>query len=256
MLPGCWLSEAATPSVEYRLAAAAASLGGSEGGRQRPFRTCLEPVRVIGGAKRWVDWADAGGMPASLRVSNPVDWLSAIVAARLRSPAPAAAGVRAKPAVSARLGDVAAFIERRTNDQLLAALLCGLALVDFDPPPELEAGSPGEEAIPPALYGLLKLCFPDHWPAAAAPSAAPAIHRCASAGQGGEAARLAARCLYAQGRSPSFDRIPVGAVSARAARRTAAALLFPITEGDFAALASAPFRSNGSLPIAPARHLS
>jgi CRISPR-associated protein Csx17 len=82
---------------------------------------------------------------------------------------------------------------------------------------------------PSSFYALLKLCFS---PARASEVAIPVVpeilHRAIS-GDGASASILAARRLRGSGRAPLISKLPV---SGDLARRTAAAILFPISNRD------------------------
>ncbi len=139
----------------------------------------------------------------------------------------------------AKLEDITAFIEGRTDDSLLADLLWGLSLIDWQQ--VREAGSTGEStirddwksddahrAVPSSFYALLKLCFRPKSDGEAIPLV-PAIHLRARSGDGLAASQLGARRLRGCGHAPLVRELPVAAA---AARRTAAALLFPISPLD------------------------
>jgi CRISPR-associated protein Csx17 len=85
------------------------------------------------------------------------------------------------------------------------------------------------QAVPSAFYALLKLCHRPESDAFPAIPLTPAIHRQAAAGRGLEASRLAVRRLRASGCAPLVRELPV---QEDTARRTAAALLFPISPRD------------------------
>jgi len=83
--------------------------------------------------------------------------------------------------------------------------------------------------IPSSFYALLKLCFRRKDQNGKAIPVVPAIHQRARMGDGLTASRIAARRLLASGEAPLVRELPV---SAAIARRTAAALLFPICPSD------------------------
>jgi CRISPR-associated protein Csx17 len=254
MLPACWLRGAAAPTVEFRLAAAVASLGGHHGGRAFPLRASVEPVRIFNGAKRWLDWSDWTGAHTARRATDPTAWLNAIISARMALPAQTGGpGFRQISPVYASLSDIAAFVDGRTNDRLLVELLSALALIEFEAvaAEEIPAARAEEDFHPSALYGLLKLCFPGRPLRGEEIAAIPAIHRLASAGRGTEAAIAAARRLGAAGFRSVGAPARIGAVSPKGAARIAASLLFPIAEEDLAFLARGVFRSVESSWIQP-----
>ena len=149
--------------------------------------------------------------------------------------------------ISARSADIAAFIEGRTDDRLLVRLLWGLALVDFgcDYSDDFKIGFLSERREAPALYALLKLCFSRHELRGVRVPFVAAIHRRASVGDGLAASILAARRLGASGLAPAIECIPT---SGPLVTRTAAALLFPVTEDDLRGLAERILRPNESEP--------
>jgi CRISPR-associated protein Csx17 len=88
------------------------------------------------------------------------------------------------------------------------------------------------EFVPSSFYALLKLCFRPKGENKAIPLV-PAIHHRARSGDGLAASQLAARCLRGSGYPPLVEKLPVAAT---VARRTAAALVFPISPRDFSLL--------------------
>ena len=146
----------------------------------------------------------------------------------------------------ARLEDITAFIKRRTNDALLADLIWGLSLVDWESivreeqryraasaevgEREWVASDDETRAVPSSFYALLRLCFRRSSGEADAIPLVPAILHRAIAGDGTAASELAARRLRASGHAPLVPTLPV---AGDIARRTAAAMLFPISHRDF-----------------------
>ena len=145
----------------------------------------------------------------------------------------------------AQLEDITDFIEGRTDDALLADLLWGLCLMDWQNP-ELNESDPSNQkrlrydwkkddfhrVVPSSFYALLKLCFQPKHGNRFIPLV-PAIHNRARSGQGREASELAARRLRGSGYAPLVGELPVEKIIAR---RTAAALLFPISPRDLSLL--------------------
>lgn len=232
-----WL-ERSSDCMEVRLAASLASSRASFGKGKETlwFRQHLEPLKR---AERG-EWFKPAW--SELSAENDVAWhdgdltdaLNAILSRRLVRVEKS--GARGWPDWSPRtvtLADVTAFIERRTNDALLADLIWGLSLVDWGHVPEERNTESVEDAIPSSFYALLRLCFrragkDDH----AIPLVPAILHR-AIHGQGRESSLLAARRLRASGQTPLVCELPV---SGDIARRTAAALLFPISPRDFSLL--------------------
>jgi CRISPR-associated protein Csx17 len=86
------------------------------------------------------------------------------------------------------------------------------------------------EAIPSSFYAILRLCFRPAIGKDDAIPLVPAILRHAMNGDGQSASKLAARRLCGFGKAPLVKDLPV---SGDIARRTAAAMLFPISHNDF-----------------------
>jgi CRISPR-associated protein Csx17 len=231
-----WLIDADNNSPEFRLAQSIAGTRSWLGSETLWFRQHLEPLKIAATNERsWVGW---DGVP-----SNDVVWhdgdltgaLNAILARRIMRVAQS--GAKGWPDTSprfARLDDITCFIEGRTNDALLADLIWGLSLLDWQQvkqsPPEFREIP---EAIPSSFYALLRLCFR---PASGKDDAiplVPAILNRAMNGDGKAASELAARRLRASGKAPLVDELPV---AGDIARRTAAAMLFPISPQDFGLL--------------------
>jgi CRISPR-associated protein Csx17 len=291
-----WL-ERVSDCTETRLAAALASSRASFGQGKETiwFRQHLEPLkRMERGEGFKPAWSE-------LSTENDVAWhdgdltdsLNAILSRRLiRVQKSGARGWPDWSPCTAALDDITAFIERRVNEPLLADLIWGLSLMDWEtlirderakrtllgvPPsggtasapasdaPEAETAleaegfpassrwlseatppenhaetnrtpagvpaKPAPEAIPSAFYALLRLCFRRKDPREdqdAIPLVPAILHR-AIAGDGTAASKLAARRLRASGHAPLIRTLPV---AGDIARRTAAAMLFPIAPRD------------------------
>ncbi len=243
-----WLREANTGTVEFRLAAALASVNCLQGKDALPLRCHLEPVHPAGGReKRWFEWTDAIETNVVWREGDLVQTLNAILARRLLSLEQVAKGYSDFSKIAAHAADLAAFIEGRTDDRLLARLLWGLTLVDFggDYSDDFKTGFPTERRDAPALYALLKLCFSRHEVRGVRAPLVAAIHRRARAGDGLGASALATRRLRASGLSPAIESIPA---SGPLVARTAAALLFPVTQDELGELAVRVLRPTVSEP--------
>jgi CRISPR-associated protein Csx17 len=117
-------------------------------------------------------------------------------------------------------------------------LLWGIACVGSDDSDsgDVEAlvGSPsadsGAAAVPSAFYALIKLCHHGATAGEQRIPLVPAIAHRAMNGDGKGASELASRRLTASGCSPLVKLLPV---SGEVARRTVAAMLFPISPRDF-----------------------
>lgn len=260
-------------SAEFRLAASLAGM------RVRPekskdflwFRQMLEPLDEGSIRGKWLKWDTLQNNNVAWHEGHLTDSLNAILARRIQRVEKAgAAGWPDWSPRYARLDDITTFIEQRTDDTLLADLLWGLSLLDWQAiahqersqqhaaaktqeltaassPSDDESSTDDEEednippinwrdetedrqqAIPSSFYALLKLCFRRQDKDRAAIPLVPAIHQRARMGDGLTASRLAARRLLASGEAPLVRELDVTATTAR---RTAAALLFPIHPRD------------------------
>jgi CRISPR-associated protein Csx17 len=96
---------------------------------------------------------------------------------------------------------------------------------------EAETASDSDQrAVPSSFYALLRLCFRRSSGKDDAIPLVPAILHRAMNGDGKTASELAARRLHGSGKAPLIKDLPV---SGDIARRTAAAMLFPIAPQDF-----------------------
>lgn len=239
------------PSAEFRLAASLASmsawLGSGDARGIFWLRSQLEPVEIKTGESRvWLSWLKNPSNDVTWHDGNLTDCLNAIMARRIQRVEKAGAvGWPDWSPCYAQLDDITDFIEGRIDTSLLADLIWGLSLIDWQVVKKNRI-SVGEHsqvskeredsgAIPSAFYALLKLCFARQSTAETLPviPLVPAIHQLARAGKGREASQLAARRLRASGRAPLVTELPVADVTAR---RTAAALLFPISPRDLTLL--------------------
>jgi CRISPR-associated protein Csx17 len=226
-----WLKDNRNDSrhgTEFRLAASLASLNGKFGKDWLTLRCHLEQVDSYIGkdsgrlAYRWGDVT-----------TNNVQWseaplptvLNDIFSRRLilNEDAP-----RTRSEVWASLADIKAFIEGQSDDNLLSDLLWSMSLIDWREKGGIPSHASGH-VVPPTLYALLKLCFPpvlEKQPEGIQQvPAIPAIHKHAAQGNGDQAALLAIRRLRGSGYHPLLRQITI---QGDYARRTAAALLFPI----------------------------
>ncbi len=242
-----WLTAADTHSAEYRLAASLAGLTGPIGKTWLPLRSQLEPV--FAGRKddrRWYSWQENASRDVVWHDGPLAGVLNAILARRVML---ASRNDRLADTsyISARLPDIAAFIEKRTDDRLLASLLWGLSLVDFGAEygDDFKLESPRDDREPPAFYALLKLCFSRHAVRETELPLVPAIHRRAVTGDGAGASELAIRRLRASGLP-----VAVGPMQLRGEpiQRAAAALLFPLNAADTHTLAERVLRPSETEP--------
>jgi CRISPR-associated protein Csx17 len=197
------------------------------------LRQHLEPINItVNKDCSWISWSDLPGNDVAWREGDLVDSLNAIFTRRvLRVARSRSCGWPDFSPRPARLGDITAFIEGRTNDDLLADLIWGLSLLDWQQVKPLSFGfQESPEAIPSSFYAMLRLCFrPSNGKDNAIPPVPAILHRAIN-GDGKAASELAARRLRASGHAPLVNELPV---SGETARRTAAAMLFPIGSQDF-----------------------
>lgn len=234
-----WFEMADDGSVEFRLAAALAGVRAPLGKQSLWFRQHLEPLEMGSSRERsWVNWADQPGNDVVWHDADLVSALNAVLARRLVRFEKAGCGGWGDIASRfARLEDITAFVEGRVNEELFADLLWGMACVDHGELSSISSDSEAQSkqnedsaAIPSALYALLKLCHHQLGKGDEPIPLVPAILHRAMNGDGKSASELAARRLRASGYSPLIRSLPV---SGDLARRTAAAMLFPISSRDF-----------------------
>lgn len=236
-LPPGWLRAADDGSVEYRLAVALASVGGWFRNQYFPLRRHLEAVVTVTGENGWVGWDDNARNEVVWHEGAIIDVLLAMMERRLLLAK--GSGAESWPEfarVTAWPSDIAAFIEGRIDEERFAQLLWGLSLIDFSQElrPEDRPGRPDAEArneTPPAFYAQLKLCFAGRLPNEKRVPVEPAIFHLAASGDGARASTQALRRLHGSSIPVLPLRIPLGG---EAARRSAAALLFPLWDSQLA----------------------
>ncbi len=220
-------------SAEFRLAQSVAGMRARLGKETLWFRQHLEPLSIAGNSERsWANWHEAADNDVAWHDGGLIDALNAMLARRLvRVGRSGAKGWPDDSPRFARLEDITCFIEGRTNDALLADLIWGLSLLDWQRvEPSSSEFRDTPEAIPSSFYAMIRLCFrlpsgkDDPIPLV------PAILYRAMNSDGEAASELAVRRLRASGRAPLVESLPV---SGEITRRTAAAMLFPISHRDF-----------------------
>jgi CRISPR-associated protein Csx17 len=232
-----WL-DASDSSPEFRLAQSLAGAKVWLGNETLWFRQHLENVVVTSNKERTrVAWDETPGNDVAWHDGELTGALNAILKRRLVRVAQCGAeGWPDETARFARLSDITAFIERRTNDALLADLIWGLSGIDWQrvkPLPIERRETP--DAVPSSFYALLRLCYrPASGNDPAIPLVPGILHR-AMNGDGKAASGMAARRLRGSERAPLVSDLPV---NGDVARRTAAAILFPISPKDFRLLES------------------
>ncbi|HNT16239.1 MAG TPA: type I-U CRISPR-associated protein Csx17 [Verrucomicrobiota bacterium] len=262
-----WLTQIAD-CPETRLAMSLASLRASfgKGMEKLWFRQHLEPLKRMERGEyfrpAWTEMSSENDV--AWHDGDLTDALNAILARRLvRVQQSSAKGWPDWSPRPARLDDITEFIEGRVNETLLADLIWGLSLVDWESvirderreaktrsteilsseeeisatddndSSEAENASDFEQrVVPSAFYALLRLCFrraKKGEEQEAIPLVPAILHRAINE-QGKEASILAARRLRASGKAPLVSELPI---AGDIARRTAAAMLFPISGHEF-----------------------
>jgi len=240
-LPRGWVNAVDNHTCEYRLAAALASVSAWFRKEFFPIRRHLEPVNVIAGEKAWVTWDEDARNEVVWNEGPIVNVLCAIMKRRMLLAK--SSGEPSWPefsSVTAWPADIAAFIEGRIDEARLAELLWGLCLVDFSGKSAGEimaksATGGGDEETPPAFYAQLKLCF-SRLPGDKRVPIEPVIFNLAASGDGARASTQALRRLHGSSIPVTHIQIPL---SGDAARRSAAALLFPLGQWQLAAVGEA-----------------
>jgi CRISPR-associated protein Csx17 len=219
-----WLRYINSTGKEFRLAAALASTWKSHDGKYLPLRSHLEPVET---KPRVVKRLENASNDVVWRGGALIETLNAIFSRRLVLAQQGEKHLADRSVYPIHFSDLAAFIDGDVEDKLIAELFWGLALLDWRAvkPDDLPAAPSEPEIAPSAFYALLKLCFTRPAPDEESLPLMPAIHRRAARGDGASASELAARRLRASGFAPAVQNIPI---TGKLARRTAAALLFPI----------------------------
>jgi CRISPR-associated protein Csx17 len=223
-----WLRAADTGASAFRLAATLASTSGTFGNEFLPLRTHLEPAQIKRGTtKRWAAWLENASNDVVWRGGALIETLNAIFSRRLVLAQQSEKNLADRSVCPVHFSDLAAFIDGDLDDELIGELLWGLAVLDWQAVKrdDLPAAPSEPEIAPSAFYALLKLCFTRPAPDEEPLPLMPAIHRRAGRGDGASASGLAARRLRASGFAPAVQNIPI---TGKLARRTAAALLFPV----------------------------
>ena len=247
-LDPAWLDKANTDSREFRLAAALSGTRAWLGKETLWLRQHLEPLTMGATLDRsWLKWEMTPSNDVVWRDGTLTDSLNAVFTRRMvRVEKCGAPGWPDWSPRTASLEDITAFIEGGTDDALLADLLWALSLIDWEKIVRGEtakrqadggssrAQSGGREdehrAVPSSLYALLRLCFRRAGKRENSVPLVPGIALRAAQGHGTAASELAARRLRGSGFAPLVPRV---SIEGEPAQRTAAALLFPISNRDF-----------------------
>lgn len=247
LLSPLWLHHANDKSLEFRLAASLASITHRKVG---PIRRHLEPIDSKTWSANYPKWSEAADDPNIVWGGGGlIRNLNALLVRRmiqiLQFGKDASEQELLMPLwgrCAASMSDLAEFINGHVQDQRIEALMKGLMLVRWNPPPESEAstdlhreirqiqsGTATKKQIPDAAYCLLKLCHLARPIDGKTVKLAPQITRRAVYGDMTMATQLAARRLFASGFEPAVDVI---AGHGERSRRIAAALSFPIEQKD------------------------
>jgi len=225
-----WLDQSDDGSTEFRLAASLAAIYTPEIGNMRQH---LVPVD-----SRWPKWIDTG--PEVLNVvwttgrleSNLVAVIQRRNILAQRSGNRSTSGTLVFPGNSrsyVTLRDVQAFIQSKVQDDRIASLVRGLALIAWRDVPLNRNPNEDPQSIDPkpdALYSILKLCHSPHSIRGNDVPLEPAILRLAIANRLGDATQLAARRLLGSNLAPS---IRMATRQGANSKRIVASTLFPIT---------------------------
>ncbi len=226
-LDPAWLQATDDGSVEFRLAAALASI--------HDIRQNVENV-VLG--PRWAKWNDSWKPWVVWSQDDLVANLGAIMLRRLmdarRRDAPGAYPVSLQARLPVALEDVASFVDHGVDDGRIRDLFLGLCLIDWRKA-GWQPSTPIAGRLPDVRYGVLKLCFLSDQgrrllgePSEGVPPIPPepAILRRLAGGDLSGAIRLACRRLAASGLPP---RIRAASGPASLAVRLLAILLLPLS---------------------------
>lgn len=234
-LRAIWIDQAWNHSTEFRLAASLASIAGKFGKEWLPLRCHLECVAAYPKKSEEItafDWAENDKHVCWSDASLP-DVLNDILARRLILNE----DTEKRFELWSSLSDIKAFIDGETDNTLLANLIWSMSLINW----RERAARPSEprerQPVPPTLYAMLKLCFPPVQKElpddVLAVPVVPSIHRHAAQGRGIQASEGALRRLRASGYRPIARQL---LMEGDRVKRTAAALLFPISNQTLKAL--------------------
>lgn len=248
-----WLGAAYDGSVEFRLAAAAASIRDPKAGS---IRFQIEPVQLD---RRRLAWADRSSATTVLAGSNVTELFINTLSRRLVLAVKH--GLTLAPIgglIPASLGDIHSFISGHVNSEILADLFWAMTTMRWAEYSRRLHWSPGPAPTPPDIprsYATLKLVFlpkPLAWPQESDLTAIrfepEALRRLSSEDITG-AMLVALRRLRASGFSPLLPvsefagQNHVFPASAGLGKRLAASLLFPISDGSVTRLCEVALRN-------------
>ena len=236
-LPQGWVKAVDNRTCEYRLALSLASLGGWFKKEFFPVRRHLEPIKIIPGERAWAAWDDASLNDVVWSEGTIVDVMCAIMKRRILLAKSAGEDSWVEYAtVTAWPSDIAAFIEKRFDEERFKELLWGLCLVQIPKPlsgenvPDAPFGGL-YGPTPSAFYAQLKLCFASRLPEDKKIPIESIIFNLAASGDGARASTQALRRLHGSSIPVTHLQIPI---KDEPARRSAAALLFPLWDAQLA----------------------
>ncbi|MDB4731511.1 type I-U CRISPR-associated protein Csx17 [bacterium] len=229
-----WLDHSNDNSVEFRLAAALASITHRSVG---PFRRHLEPLDHTSWKSSFPKWAGETSDPSLVwgdgsLVRNMLNVIQRRIIDVLKSGKEANKKELQAPLygyLNASLGDISKFIAGEIDDQRIESLLKGFILIDWSSlsKDQWVALQGPQEPKPDAAYSLLKLCHLNSSIDEKSIRLDPRISHLAISGKISEATQVASRRLRASGFRPALEQVYL---TGEAAKRTAAALLFPLNE--------------------------
>lgn len=226
LLSSKWLEKADDGSVEFRLAAALASVYGKYGNRFISLRYNLEPSKTSKGSVWWDTEGNKDAVPAKndlVKHLNSMMERRLITAQQNKTDSYPDIGK-----ITAELGDISDLLEGRCDENKLLNLLWGLVLIDWVSidKPKITRRSDENSLMPGSDYSVMKLCYHNWFEDEYSIPLNPQIHRKASRGEGYRALEYSIRRLRGSGIEPAIAPFPI---SQSRSRRVAAALLFPIS---------------------------
>jgi len=240
-----WVLHARDDSSEFRLAAALASVWHETIG---PIRKHLEPVNLEQYGRGYARWQENADSPSLVWTGGDlVRNLNAVLRRRLieitqhgkaQGDIDFVAPLSGK--FQARLEDITAFINGKTDDRRIQDLFRGLILINwktFDPRSLPRNSSPAGPP-PEAAYSLFKLCHLDRQLEDRTIRLQPQIIHRALAGDSAGATQMAVRRLFVSGFPTAVSTI---FIPADRLSRITAALMFPISDRDENELARSIF---------------
>ena len=241
-----WVHHADDRSPEFRLARAMASILQHPAQGEHtvgPIRENLEPVDM----RRRVDWSKDSTSSVWTAADAHANMLAVLVRRCLEGRMGGMDHPPLKSTYSAQLSDIAVFLDGGVDFGRIADLVLPLSFVRYRPPSEhsnYQQTAPFD--LPPAYTALKLILLPSRFECSPFDadvdiSVEPSMLAMLRAGRIGDAYRVACRRLRASGLRPLSDDPGIADGSAQG-RRVAAALLFPLDESAYNALAERALR--------------